>query len=213
MGTHIFAHAKSIQLKCEKYADKIAEMGDPEEYDTTYCECFQTKYNIEMNRFKKILEISSNLDKLFKEYTFTEKGFFITIRPLSGDFELFKNMCFKFVERKCFLSYAMSFEQKGIERETLGEGYHCHIIGSMTQRSKGEVLRDTKSSFAKLINENILTPAGIQVEYCRDTEKVKTKYLIEYVSKDGHKEITKIWDAIWRTQLNLKSIYEKIKED
>lgn len=122
--------------------------------------------------------------------------FMITIRPECQKINLhtFKQDVNRYLERKMFKHiYICSYEQKGTSLDTLGYGYHVHIIAETTCRSKGEVLRNTISTFERYTASNC-----IQVDVCKNPESVKQDYLIDYKSQDGHKEITKKWDSLWR---------------
>lgn len=134
-----------------------------------------------------------------------ERFFMITVRPDENliSFNEFYNLVAKFVERKCIISYTLSFEQKGMSDETLGKGFHVHIIADMTQHGKAAVLRDTKSTFACCT-----APNCVQVDWCRNPKEVVKNYLINYISKDEHKSETKEWDTKWREHEHLLAIYE-----
>lgn len=130
--------------------------------------------------------------------------YFITIRPdeTKTTFVNFYNDVRVFTLRRCFQNYTLSFEQKGTTEETLGQGYHVHIIARMTQRSKGEVLRDTQSSFKQYTAANC-----IDVQVCKNPDETIQHYLVDYESKDGHKKPTQEWDAIWRANYSLQPTY------
>lgn len=134
-----------------------------------------------------------------------DKGYMITIRPENNKITLkhFYNRVAGFVDRACFITYSLSFEQKGITDETLGTGFHVHIIAEMKQRSKGEVLRDTISTF-----KDCTAAHCIQVDPCKNMDDTINNYLVEYKSKDNHKEETKHWDTIWRAKHDLLSLYK-----
>lgn len=122
--------------------------------------------------------------------------FMITIRPECKKINLhtFKKDVDDYLQRQMFKHiYICSFEQKGTSVDTLGHGFHVHIIAETTCRSKGEVLRNTISTFKRYTADNC-----IQVDVCKNPESVKQDYLIDYKSQDGHKEITKEWDILWR---------------
>lgn len=127
--------------------------------------------------------------------------FMITIRPECKKINLhtFKKDVDDYLKRKMFKHiHICSFEQKGTTLDSLGNGFHVHIIAETTCRSKGEVLRNTLSTFERYTAGNC-----IQVDVCKNPENVKQDYLIDYISKDGHKEITKEWDSIWRDREGL----------
>lgn len=130
--------------------------------------------------------------------------YFITVRPDTKKitFTDFYNDVRKFVERKCFIDYKLSFEQKGMSAETLGEGFHVHIVAALKQRSKGEVLRDTQNTFKRYT-----APNCIEVLTTKNPAELVENYLVNYHSDDGHKAPTKEWDAQWRTRENLDSLY------
>lgn len=177
-------------------------------------ECKERAYNNAMRDFENNARLGIQLMLRFKEiaaeeglidYAPTKKTWFITIRPKCDaiTFEAFKDKIMKFVARKCFLKWSLSFEQKGVSDDTLGNGFHCHIIAHMNQRSKGEVLRDTTSTFKDCTAANC-----IQVDLCKNPEALKQGYLLNYESEDGHKIVTKEWDDKWRSSLGLADIYE-----
>lgn len=133
--------------------------------------------------------------------------FFITIRPdtTKTKFHDFYNLVRNYIERKMFINYKLSFEQKGTCEEDLGKGFHVHIVAETTCRSKGEVLRNTISTFGKCTAANC-----IQVDVCKNPEETVQKYLIDYESKDNHKIETKEWDARWRANECLDNIYSQL---
>lgn len=132
------------------------------------------------------------------------RTWFITIRPDEKkiSFVDFKDVVEKYVKRKCFITYAYSFEQKSEDEETLGKGFHAHICANMTQRSKGEVLRDTQNTFKHCTAKNC-----IDVQLCKDPVTLINNYLVEYKSDDGHKEKTKDSDRLFREQQGLQALY------
>lgn len=135
----------------------------------------------------------------------SKQAYYITVRPDTKKvgFVEFYNDVRKFVERKCFIDYKVTFEQVGVTEETLGEGFHVNIVASMKQRSKGEVLRDTINTFKRYTIAN-----AIQVQTTRNPDEVVENYLVNYESKDGHKAPTQQWDAAWRVREGLANLYK-----
>lgn len=133
-----------------------------------------------------------------------KQAYFITVRPDCNKVKFidFYNDVAKFTQRKCFKDFKLSFEQKGTDDKSLGQGFHVHIVAEMTQRSKGEVLRDTQNTFKKYT-----APNCIEVLTTRNPQELVDKYLVNYESEDGHKEPTKEWDLLWRQQNLLDSLY------
>lgn len=134
----------------------------------------------------------------------SKQAYFITIRPDTKKIKFcdFYNDVRKFCLRKCFETFKLSFEQKGMSDDTLGDGFHVHIVACMKQRSKGEVLRDTISAF-----KGYTAPNCIEVLTTRNPDELVDNYLVNYKSDDGHKAPTQKWDALWRTQENLEGLY------
>lgn len=148
----------------------------------------------------------------FKELICDDKptsGYFITIRPdcTKSDFVDFQRKIEQFVARKCFIEGAYSFEQTGKTVAELGQGWHCHIVAKMKQRSKGEVLRDVLNSFKEWIDDGRIASNCIEVLLTKNPEVLVNNYLVEYVSDDGHKVATKDMDSLWRESINLKPLY------
>lgn len=143
------------------------------------------------------------------EYGYTDKNlathtFFITIRPRDGatKFDDFRELVAKFVTRRCVVEYTYSFEQKGTSDTDLGSGFHVHLVANMTQRSKGEVLRDTISTFKHIAASNC-----IDVQVCKNPREHVQRYLVDYVSDDNHKIATQHWDNVWRDTEMMQHLY------
>lgn len=202
MSSVIFNQAKRMHKEAQKYVEMLQDnpYTTPEQLE----EAYDRIINHEISEFKKILIISKKLTEAWKEVSELTNQYFITIRPNEKvcSFIEFYNYTLKFIKRKCIEEYTLSFEQKGTTEETLGQGFHCHIVCKAKWRSKGECLRDTKSTFNK-----ICEPQCIQVDVTRNPNDIIKNYLIEYKSDDGHKEVTQKWDNIWRQRLSLRPIY------
>lgn len=129
--------------------------------------------------------------------------YLITIRPPTAvDWNAFLERVKLLITRRCFREWTLSFEQKGTTEDTLGNGFHVHIVASVTQRSKGELLRDISSTMKGLIGSE-----GIDIEPTRNPGTIIQNYLIDYKSNDGHKELTHEWDTRWRLTMGLKATY------
>ena len=83
---------------------------------------------------------------------------------------------------------------------------HCHIMAKVTYRSKGEVLRNSVKSFEPYVAANC-----IDIKVCKTPVETFTRYCIEYVSDDGHKELTQEGDLLWRAREGLEGVYAKGK--
>lgn len=154
---------------------------------------------------KKFKEIAVE-EGLYGDKEHVKCTYFITIRPdfTSISFADFYTLVEKFVARKCFLWFKLSFEQKGLEPEEYGKGFHAHIVAYMRQRSKTEVLRDTVSTFKGCTSSNC-----IQVDILKSQSDVDNVvgYITDYVSDDDHKIQTRNADELWREQVGLLPQY------
>lgn len=214
MTSLIFSHSKSILNKSKRDARKMASglSTTNEEYELIYNQQLQMNLQMHKREFIEVLELSSELHQTFLEFKQpTDKRYFITIRPSakaifadSDTRQGFHSKVIDFLSRKCFVEYTAQFEQKGVSEETLGKGFHVHIVAKMTQRSKPEVLRDTLSSWKVWIEEGWIADNCIQVETSSNGEALIQNYLIEYKSKDDHKIETLEWDEKWREANNLE---------
>lgn len=205
MSSKIFAFAEKAYRRADKYATKMSmtlgttEAEEREWYDKLY----NSQLNIAKLEFNKILDISEELHNQFLQ-KFQKQSYFITVRPDTAkiDFYNFTDIVNSFVHRKCIKKFTLSYEQKGTSEDTLGNGFHVHIICDGTWRSKGEALRDTQSTF-----KSICAPNCVQVDTTKNPDEVINKYLIEYESKDDHKSCTKEWDDLWRQKLQICNMY------
>lgn len=210
MSSLIFSHARRIRklaLEAKKNVESN-EFCNQALADKTY----EMKIQHERTEFIEVLKIAKLLHDDYVEVIkgVTSQWYFITIRPDCSKitFELFYNKIAKLMDRKCFKTFTLSFEQKGTNQETLGQGFHCHIVTETTHRSKGELLRDLTSTFNKWINLQYITENNIDVKPSKTPEQLIQNYLIEYNSEDGHKEPTKQWDTLWREYNKIQPIYK-----
>lgn len=204
---NFYTLASKLNKKIENVTKQFEQCGQDEQTGRELGE------KLVMNEFEKNTRLGIQLmikykqiaqeEGLFDKKT-ADRYFFVTIRPdqTKVTFETFKNDVLEYLQRKMFIKYYCTFEQKGKSHDTLGEGFHTHIIAMTKQRSKGEMLRDTHSSFKKYCEKNF-----IQVDICYNPEELKQNYLIDYASDDGHKIVTKSWDTIWRYKNNIESFY------
>lgn len=164
---------------------------------------------VAVNEFEENCKLGIKLMIRFKQLSdeLNKQMYFITIRPNEKliTFHKFYELVSKYIARNCFIDWKLTFEQKGDDDKSLGTGFHVHILSHMSQRSIGEVLRDTKSTFKHCTAENC-----IDVKKFTDKNSVDqiTSYITEYTSKDGHKIVTRKWDEKWRKTMDLKDLYE-----
>lgn len=175
--------------------------------ELSYEEAKQSATDDAMIEFREVLRIKTLIDDIMFELKGNLKQtYFITVRPDTKKitFKNFMILCNKYFSRKCFNTFLYSYEQKGTSPETLGQGFHIHIIAEMTFKSKGETLRATQSTFNQCTAPNCVDVSLVKTQ--KDYENING-YLLNYESKDGHKIITKEWDTLWRQKNNLHDIY------
>lgn len=197
MAQLIFSQAKSIRRKA-KNAKKLYDDIDPE-FATR---CYNSIVENEREEFREILKIAQLLHEDYSGIVGTTSNwYFLTVRPKNNtDLIEFTEILEKFINRSFVIEYTLTLEQK--DPEGSGSGFHAHIVCNTKHRSKGELLRDTKSTFNK-----ICEPQCIEIITTRNPKDIINNYLIEYKSKDDHKIITQKGDHIWRKKNNILPLY------
>lgn len=212
MASLIFAHSKSILAKAKKAGRQAGDAADAfgADYKSAYSIAYDNVIASEMANFEEVLELAGKLHNKYREFVNPGKqDYFLTIRPDDSKctIEDFMEKVDRFVRRKCFISYRLSYEQKGESINDLGKGFHVHIVANMRQRAKSEVLRDTLSSWNDWIKKGWITPNNIDIRTTKNPDKIVDEYLLEYKSDDGHKEKTKNCDTIWRQSKGILDLY------
>lgn len=204
--------ARRHRLELEKFRASLEDVTS-EEADTLCTmyrenQIWQFKQDVmHANELKRIAdELADKPKKLDKQQ------YFVTIRPDDKltTFDEFKKDVETYVDRQCITTAEYVFEQKGTDENTLGQGFHAHLIVDATQKSKGQLARDTHSTFKKHTAENCIEVKPIRT--AQDKSNVR-RYIHTHTSKDGHKEETTIWDAKWRQQKDLRNYYIKNVDD
>lgn len=137
------------------------------------------------------------------------RTYWITIRPKEKEctFATFYNTAMSMLDKPCFEHFVAAFEQKGTTEETLGQGFHVHILAKCKQTGKCELLRDIKTPFLPFTKESAI---DIQVvKYKADADRC-LGYIKDHKAKDGHKKITEEWDIIWRNRVGLQPLYTEV---
>lgn len=201
---NFYTLAAKMNKKIDKDFEKLSAVSDK-----LNREFFE---DIAIHEYKKNCRLGIRLMQEFQELVKeTKQRYFVTVRPdvEKINFEQFYILCKKFLERACILESTVSFEQKGTSDETLGNGFHIHMILNMTQRSKGEVLRDIQSTFRSCTAPNCIDVQVIKTQI--DMTRCKA-YIEQYESNDEHKIVTKDWDTLWRERNKIKTTYEGLLE-
>lgn len=209
MASQIFNHGKMIVNKARKAKAATREafecLESPDEVKRLSEQAYMNVIKTETEVFEEILRVAGGLKSRYNEYiesNHKRQAYMVTIRPSTkATWDQFYQKVESFLGRKFFVQYVRSYEQKGTSMETLGEGFHVHIVCETTHRSKGELLRDTKSTFKQWIEDGLVAENCIQVDLTKNPEALVKNYLIDYVSEDDHKACTKEWDALWRAKI------------
>lgn len=206
MASLIFAQAKSIRRKALKRVEQAENLRELGVSSVDPALVYQQSIDSARHEFREIIKIAALLHEDYKELTNQSSTnlYWITIRPKPNiTFTTFYQAVVRWCQRDIVENYYLAFEQKSTEGD--GTGFHIHMLMTpkRTVRSKGECLRYLKSTF-----NDICDNPGINLTQTKDLDMFKN-YCIEYKSLDGHKDLTKLGDSIWRNNLGLKNYYTK----
>lgn len=211
-----FAFLRSVTSKADKAAQKYAasmEQTGMMTYKEAFDQCFDLECKSALRQIKLMKRMKDAIQDEFAELLDMPKkekqAYMITIRPDDTKAKLvdFIDKVQTLTSRKCFIEGKYSYEQKGTDSESLGSGFHVHIVARMSQNSKGQVLRDVTSTFKDWIEKGLITPNNIDVRTTKNPDELVQNYMIEYKSDDGHKETTQAMDELWRTGNSLHRLY------
>lgn len=212
--------AKKAMKDTEKLNDSMGRLvSDPHEAYDTYIK-------LEMKKLEDECRLGCEIElmrlRIREEYGLGQsqgrgqlphhRWHFVTVRPPHGyNWYDFYNSCQRFIEKwqHKWNSAEWCYEQKGESEETMGHGFHLHLLFSTIETNyyKSHILRDTQRHFT-YVKANCIQvepiPVGNRLEKCRrymrgdkpDPEKLKA---VE-------------WDRIWRTKMSLPDIIQWNKE-
>lgn len=213
-----FRRAEAIRRQSKKAIDKwcVNQYESEQQAVEMREQLYEREINSAIYEFKEVLLIQKRLNEVYDEVMGDEKKdkqwYHITIRPdcRKISFNQFYEKIKTLMDRQCFIDYTLSFEQTGETTKELGTGFHVHIVANTTHASKGQCLRDMKSSFNQWIKTGVMTPECIDVVGSKTPNNIIEKYLTEYESADGHKVKTKEWDTAWRESIGLLPLYRGV---
>lgn len=130
--------------------------------------------------------------------------FHVTIRPMPSvvDFDAFRVLVDKYAKSKTFITACWTFEQKGTCDDTLGTGFHAHMV---VRLAPGRTKTHGLQTASKLLT--MCGNAGLQFDKAPRPWSIIDSYWLKYESRDGHKAATQSWDAKWRAKIGLNAIY------
>ena len=200
MSAKFYQAALAAVRRAWKLRDDMPEGSTPEELEATV----NRQLKVFLQQHKQALDLCEQMMDMVKAKKEPKVDtFFVTIRPApDADWPKFRDKVHKWCGTSMAWSWnAYVFEQKGMSDDTLGAGFHVHIVGRSTLH-KANLLNRCADAF-----KDFAAKAAIQVSYANSAWKVWNRYLLNHTSTDGHKELTKKWDAKWREREGLKHAY------
>lgn len=183
------------------------QLGAYEHQDPAVREmAYKNIWELEMAKHERTVELGLRLMEDFKARCGTIEGSrwsLITVRPPHDTvFEQFKQDVDEYIDKwsSKWLTCEYAFEQKGETEDTLGHGFHVHLLISTQTRNyyKSHILKALKSKFT-YVSANC-----IQVDSVKNLDRAKA-----YIR--GEKEECKLtavrYDNMWREQKGLQPIY------
>lgn len=143
-------------------------------------------------------------DLLIVEKAKKEMFYFITINPITGDFDVFKDKVTRLVKRPFLIDPIYAFEQRGKTMDEIGKGYHIHIISKKKKyTSPAELKKNIFSQFKDILG-NV---KHIDIRVCpSDWYDDKIQYL-KGIKWDDDKSASCDLNRVWRENLKLKTFY------
>lgn len=176
-------------------------LGDQDEY---FIKLDAAMKRIQHNEFIAAQAEASELAQLAESKGLFDKCFHVTVRPKPDftDFAAFRSLIVKYAESKVFTSACYTFEQKGLSEDTIGTGFHAHMV---VQLAAGRTKTHCLQTAGKLLD--MCGNAGLQFDKALRPSTIIENYWLNYESRDGHKAATQHWDALWRMKMNLLPLY------
>lgn len=147
------------------------------------------------------------------EMKLTGKWFFITLRPENKHehrFIEFKPQVEEYLKRSMFEEWLAVYEQKGENIETLGKGFHVHIVAKCADwATKKKMINDTKSTWKKWLGGDV-PDAFVQIDKI-ETEQHRSQLLDNYMignKKDEWKKPAVLMDKAFRLMHKLDDSYK-----
>lgn len=194
--------------KCTDFAQKnTVDMNDKNEWLRHY----DFMADVERTRIIKAMDIGLEYFDMFKKRMAQVKDengrcYMITVRPDTSKIKFcnFRELVTQYLNKwsNKWIWWEYTFEQKGNSSNTIGNGFHMHLIICTASENyyPSHLLRDCYSQF------NICTAKNcIQIDTIKNLARAK-----EYIrgdKKDDDKLKCIAYDIMWRNQNNLENIY------
>lgn len=208
--------------KCvEKELDKIP-LDDPD-YNDTYKKTEELFLKRELRNLRKDIEYAKAVREILESEgmishsreprSLPEKWCLITIRPdETPNIPNFHDALRCGLAKALFLDYMYAFEQKGESTETMGQGFHVHILAKVTETTRVQnivaALQNKRSPLSKY--NFVLQVGNGRNKFIPD----ETGYqrALNYIRGEKHNDAKKAAcdiDIIWRRANNLEPLYTK----
>lgn len=132
------------------------------------------------------------------------KIFFMTINPKPDiDLKLFKDLVSKYISRSFVKNVLYSFEQTGVDDDSMGHHPHVHIIMDKVKNMSPKQLQDrTYNTFKNVCNNRLCCDVRI---YQGSLRQDKIDYLKGLKWDESKDKASKI-NIVWRKLNNLETI-------
>lgn len=135
----------------------------------------------------------------------------ITVRPVAGTcLVYFEKAIATFMERPFIIGAEYHFEQVGTTPETMGDGFHCHmILHTKSSKRANEIMKDLRGDLECECSIQMGKEIGKKKYYFLKTEK-DLEYALNYIRGDKHDD--EKTDAVelnseWRRINMLEDVY------
>lgn len=175
-----------------------------------------------MDTVKKLIsdhmDMAMIVDQIAKDKSFCQrseriKGHkFITIRPPPNTpFECFFRAVNEYLTRKWINSFELVFEQKGETEETLGYGFHVHlVVQHKGNKGKSAMIEECQHDFKKYnIQLGGNQPYIVPIQDQKNLEKILNGYMSDWKKNDQLKCAAFSMDEPWRQKVGLLRKYNE----
>lgn len=138
---------------------------------------------------------------------------YVTINPRPDvPFNKFKKKCIKLLSSKTYDWILLVFEQRGENLESLGKGFHCHLLFKLKEYSLSpyDHKRAFKRKFRTMLDVENPHLLNVQPIPAHLIQKKKDYLILPKIDEKKHKK--QKMDAIWRKKKNLQPIYRECPE-
>ena len=186
---------------CSQYPESLELWGDRTEF---FDKLEDAMKRLQHQEFVAAQAEASELALLAESKGLIDKWFHVTIRPKPSvvDFDAFRVLVDKYARSKTFSTSCWTYEQKGTSNDSLGTGFHAHLV---VRLAPGRTKTHGLQTAGKLLE--MCGNAGLQFDKAPRPWSIIDSYWLKYESRDGHKAATQSWDAMWRAKMSLDALY------